>query len=53
MNIAAKLYMMFFEHSRRAFEEATKDPIKAQKKVLLEYLARNKDTEYGLSLIHI
>lgn len=31
----------------RAFEEATKDPMAAQKKVLFEYLERNKDTEYG------
>jgi len=32
----------------RAFEEATKNPIKAQKKVLFEFLARNQKTEYGL-----
>ena len=31
----------------RVFEEATKDPIAAQKKILFEYLQRNKDTEYG------
>lgn len=31
----------------RAFEEATKDPMPAQWKVLSEYLRRNKDTEYG------
>lgn len=30
-----------------AFEMATKDPIAAQKKVLLEYMRRNEDTEYG------
>lgn len=30
-----------------AFEKATKDPVKAQKKVLFEYLRRNKNTEYG------
>lgn len=29
------------------FENATKNPIEAQKKILLEYLSRNKDTEYG------
>jgi len=33
----------------RAFEEATKDPIAAQKKVLFEYLKRNRDTEYGIA----
>ncbi len=32
----------------RAFEISTKDPVKAQEKVLLEYLTRNKNTEYGL-----
>ena len=31
----------------RAFEKATKDPIKAQERVLFEYLRRNKDTEFG------
>lgn len=30
-----------------AFEQATKDPMKSQKKALDEYLARNKNTEYG------
>ena len=30
-----------------AFEKATKDPIKAQKRALLSYLARNKNTAYG------
>ena len=32
----------------KAFEESTKDPIKAQRKFLFELLARNKKTEYGL-----
>lgn len=31
----------------RAFEAATRDPMAAQLKVLIEYLRRNKDTEYG------
>ena len=31
----------------RAFEKATKDPIKTQKKVLFEFLKRNKNTEYA------
>lgn len=31
-----------------AFEKATKDPMAAQTKVLLEYMKRNKDTEYGI-----
>ncbi|MBL7072159.1 MAG: GH3 auxin-responsive promoter family protein [Candidatus Omnitrophica bacterium] len=30
-----------------AFEKNTKDPIKAQKRVLLEFLSRNRKTEYG------
>jgi hypothetical protein len=31
-----------------AFNKLTKDPIKAQERVLLKYLARNARTEYGL-----
>ena len=31
----------------RAFENATTDPMRAQKKILFEYLSRNKNTEYG------
>ncbi len=31
-----------------AFERATRDPLKAQRKILFEFLARNKNTEYGL-----
>lgn len=30
-----------------AFEKSTLDPMKAQRKVLLQYLARNRATEYG------
>ena len=29
------------------FEESTKDPSLAQKNILFDYIARNKDTEYG------
>ena len=43
----ARLAIKFLEPKSRAFEAATKDPIPAQTKVLLEYLRRNKDTEYG------
>lgn len=32
----------------KAFENATKNPMTAQKKVLFEFLSRNKNTEYGL-----
>ena len=46
MNIA-KVFTRLFTLKARDFEEATKDPIKAQEKVLFEYLRRNKDTEYG------
>ncbi len=45
---AARFFMMLALSSKaRRFEEATKNPMAAQKKVLLEYLGRNKDTEYG------
>lgn len=32
----------------RSFEKATKDPMKAQHRVLMKYIARNARTEYGL-----
>lgn len=31
----------------RAFEESTKDPRPVQRRILLDYLTRNKNTEYG------
>lgn len=31
----------------RAFEKSTMDPLKAQQRVLFEYIERNRDTEYG------
>lgn len=31
----------------RSFELSTKDPLKAQERTLLKFLARNKNTEYG------
>lgn len=34
--------------SAKIFENATKNPRKAQERVLLKYLARNRNTEYGL-----
>jgi len=39
--------MRLLAPSARAFEQATKDPIRAQEKILLEFLSRNKNTEYG------
>ena len=41
------LFLAILSPKARAFENATKDPMSAQKKVLFEYLARNSDTEYG------
>jgi len=32
----------------KVFEKSTEDPIKAQERVLLEFLSRNRKTEYGL-----
>ncbi|MDD5634077.1 MAG: GH3 auxin-responsive promoter family protein [Candidatus Omnitrophica bacterium] len=46
MNIAY-LFAKTLALKAKAFEKATKDPILNQKKVLLEYLRRNKNTEYG------
>ncbi|MCX5665867.1 MAG: GH3 auxin-responsive promoter family protein [Candidatus Omnitrophica bacterium] len=31
-----------------AFERATRDPMKAQESLLLKYLSKNRDTEYGI-----
>jgi len=42
-----QLAMNIFALKAKAFEEATKNPISHQKKLLLEYLTRNKNTEYG------
>ncbi len=45
--ILVKLATKLLEPIARAFEMATREPIKAQEKTLLEYLRRNKNTEYG------
>lgn len=47
MNIATRLVLAGLARRARAFERSTENPAEAQKKVLFEYLARNKDTEYG------
>ena len=46
MNIAS-LTLKALMFKARTFENATKNPIESQKKVLFEYLRRNKETEYG------
>ncbi|MFH0763475.1 MAG: GH3 auxin-responsive promoter family protein [Candidatus Omnitrophota bacterium] len=46
MNIA-RLVLKGLAFRAKAFERATRDPLKSQEKVLLEYVYRNKDTEYG------
>jgi len=43
----ARMAMMVLAPKAKAFENATLDPMAAQKAILLEYLSRNKDTEYG------
>ncbi len=47
MAILTKLATKLLEPRARAFEEATKKPLKSQEKILLEYLHRNQNTEYG------
>ncbi|MDO8526005.1 MAG: GH3 auxin-responsive promoter family protein [Candidatus Omnitrophota bacterium] len=47
MSLITKLATKLLEPKARAFEEATKNPLEAQKKALLEYLHRNQNTEYG------
>jgi len=46
MNIT-NLLMGMIGPAAKAFEKSTKDPISAQKKILRQYVNRNKDTEYG------
>ena len=43
----AYLALSFLAPRARSFENATRDPMAAQRKVLLEYLRRSRDTEYG------
>lgn len=47
MNIAYLALKMVVAPLAAAFEEATTDPIKCQEALLLEYLNRHKNTEYG------
>ncbi|MFA5143863.1 MAG: GH3 auxin-responsive promoter family protein [Candidatus Omnitrophota bacterium] len=47
MSLIARIAVKLLEPRARAFEDATKDPIAIQRRVLLEYLRRNKDTAYG------
>lgn len=42
-----KLIMRVLARRAKAFEAATMDPAFVQERVLLRYLARNRDTEYG------
>ncbi|MFA4981007.1 MAG: GH3 auxin-responsive promoter family protein [Candidatus Omnitrophota bacterium] len=46
MNIAY-LAVKLLAFKAMAFERSTKDPVRAQKKILLEFLKRNRNTEYG------
>ena len=48
MNIV-QLLLKCLAPMAKKFELQTKDPIRAQKKILFEYLLRNKNTEYGKS----
>lgn len=46
MNITA-FVMKGLAPRARSFEKSTRDPIRAQERILFKYLARNKNTEYG------
>lgn len=48
MNIATAGLKILLAAKARAFENAARDPLRTQEKVLLEYIDRNKNTEYGL-----
>ena len=43
----AYLALKFLGPIAARFEDATKDPMRTQEKVLLDYISRNKNTEYG------
>jgi len=43
----AQLALKFLAPVAAKFEEATKDPVAAQEHTLLDYINRNKNTEYG------
>lgn len=45
--LARSLLLAALSPKARAFEEATKDPMSAQEKVLFDYLKRQSNTEYG------
>lgn len=47
MNPAIFGLRILLARKAKSFEAATKDPVKAQARVLLESIGRNKDTEYG------
>lgn len=46
MNLAY-MVLKLLKFRAKAFEDSTKDPMEAQRKVLLNYLHRNRNTEYG------
>ena len=41
------LFLNLLSIRAKAFEDATRDPISAQRKILFEYIRRNRNTEYG------
>lgn len=43
----AQFALKFLAPMAAKFEEATRDPAAAQEKILLDYISRNKNTEYG------
>ena len=47
MSLTTSILKLLLIRKARAFEEATKDPLRAQGKILLEYLSRNRNTKYG------
>ncbi|MDD5679884.1 MAG: GH3 auxin-responsive promoter family protein [Candidatus Omnitrophica bacterium] len=47
MNTLARAILKTLAPKARIFERSTENPVKTQKKVLFEYLSRNRNTEYG------
>ena len=47
MSLLAYLALKTLTPKARQFENATKDPSASQRKILFDYLGRNRNTEYG------
>ena len=47
MSITTRMILAVLARKAKTFEKSTEDPVKTQEDLLLDYLSRNKNTEYG------